>query len=60
MEILTLKSTCLILHVDTSSSALKPNLASLKTEINKLDINKLVPDPVHLNNLSDVLKKWCC
>ena len=46
-----------ISHVDTSSFALKPNLASLKTEINKLDINKLVPDPVHLSNLSDVLKK---
>ena len=30
-----------ISHVDTSSFALKSNLASLKTEVNKLDINKL-------------------
>ena len=29
-----------ISHVDTSSFALKSNLASLKTEIDKLDINK--------------------
>ena len=46
-----------ISHVDTSSSTSKRNLASLKTEVNKLDINKLVPDPVDLSNLSDVLKK---
>ena len=32
-----------ISHVDTSSFALKSNLASLKTEVDKLDINKLVP-----------------
>ena len=30
-----------ILHVDTSSFALKANLASLKTEVDKLDIDKL-------------------
>ena len=35
-----------ILHVDTSSFALKSNLASLKTEVDKLDIDKLVPAPV--------------
>ena len=29
-----------ISHVDTSSFALKANLASLKTEVDKLDINK--------------------
>ena len=29
-------------HVDTSSFALLPNLASLKTEVDKLDINKLI------------------
>ena len=28
-------------HVDTSSFALKENLASLKTEVDKLDVNKL-------------------
>ena len=42
-----------ISHVDTSSFALKSNLASLKTEVDKLDINKLVPVLVDLSNLSD-------
>ena len=43
-----------ISHVDTSSFALKTNLASLKTEADKLDIDKLVPIPVDLSKLSDV------
>ena len=43
-------------HVDTSSFALKTNLASLKTEVDKLDIDKLVPVPVDLSKLSDVVK----
>ena len=43
-------------HVDTSNFALKSNLASLKTEVDKLDIYKLVPVPVDLSKLSDVLK----
>ena len=34
----------------------KRNLASLKTEVNKLDIGKLVPVPVGLSKLSDVVK----
>ena len=42
--------------VDTSSFAVKSNLASLKTEIDKLDIDKLVPVPVDLSKLSDVVK----
>ena len=46
-----------ILHIDTSGFALKLNLANLKTEIEKLDINKLVPVPVDLSKLSDVVKK---
>ena len=45
-----------ISHVDTSRFLLKSNLASLKTEIDKLDIDKLVPVPIDLNELSDVLK----
>ena len=45
-----------ISHVDTSSFALKTNLASLKAEVNKLDIDKLVPVPVELSKLSDVVK----
>ena len=38
-------------HVDVSSFALKSNLASLKTEVDKLDIDKLVPVPVDLSKL---------
>ena len=45
-----------ILHTNTSSFALKSNLASLKTEVDKLDINKLVPVPVDLSKLSEVVK----
>ena len=45
-----------ISHIDTSSFALKTNLANLKTEVDKLDIDKLVPVPVDLSKLSDVLK----
>ena len=45
-----------ISHVDTSSFALKSNLASLKTEVDKLDIDKLVPVPVDLSKLSDIVK----
>ena len=45
-----------ISHVDTSSFALKSNLASLKTEVDKLDIDKLVPVPVDLSKISDVVK----
>ena len=45
-----------VTHVDTSSFALKTNLASLKTEVDKLDIGKLVPVPVYLSKLSDVVK----
>ena len=43
-------------HVDTSSFALKTNLASLRTEVDKLDINKLVPVPTDLSKLSNVVK----
>ena len=45
-----------VTHVDTSSFALITNLASLKTEVDKLDINKLVSVPVDLRKLSDVVK----
>ena len=45
-----------ISHVDTSSFALKSNLASLRTEVDKLDIDKLVHLPVDLSKLSDVVK----
>ena len=45
-----------VTHVDTSRFALKINLANLKTEVDKLDIDKLAPVPVDLNKLSDVVK----
>ena len=45
-----------VTHVDTSSFALKTNLASLKTEVDKLGIDKLAPVPVDLSKLSDVVK----
>ena len=45
-----------ISHVDNSSFALKANLACLKTEVNKLDIDKLAPFLVDLRNLSDIVK----
>ena len=45
-----------ISHIDTSSFALKTNLASLKTEVDKLEIDKLVHIPVDLSKLSDVVK----
>ena len=40
-------------HVDTSSFALKTNLAHPKTEVDKLDIDKLAPVPVDLSKLGD-------
>ena len=45
-----------ISHVDSSSFAPKSNLASLKTEVDKLDIDKLITVPVDLSKLSDVVK----
>ena len=46
-----------ITHIDTSSFALKTNLASLKTEVDKLDIDKLAPVPIDLSKLSDLVKE---
>ena len=43
-------------HVDTSNFALKTNLSSLKTEVDKLDIDKLATVPVDLSKLSNVVK----
>ena len=45
-----------ITHVDTSSFALKTNLANLKIEVDKLDIDKLATVPVDLSKLSNVVK----
>ena len=45
-----------ISHVCTSSFALKTNLANLKSEVDKLDIDKLKPVPTDLSILSNVVK----
>ena len=45
-----------IAHVDTSNFALKRNLASLKTEVDTLDTDKLKTVPFDLSKLSDVVK----
>ena len=47
-----------VTHVDTSSFALKTNLANLKTEVDKLDIDKLAPVPFDVSKLSDVVKSY--
>ena len=44
-----------IAHIDTSSFALKTNLADLKTEVDKLDIDKLKPLPNDVSKLSNVV-----
>ena len=43
-------------HVDISSFASKTNLASLKTEIDKIDADKLNTAPVDLVKLNNVVK----
>ena len=43
-------------HVDVNSFALKPNSASLKTEVDKLDTDKLTPVPNDLAKLRSVVK----
>ena len=45
-----------VTHIDTSIFALKTNLVDLKTEVEKLDIDKLAPIPVDLSKLSDKVK----
>ena len=43
-------------HVDVSSFALKSNIAGLKSEIDKIDADKLKTVPVDLAKLSSVVK----
>ena len=45
-----------VTHVHTSSFVLKKKLASLKSEVDKLDIDKLAQVHVDLSELSDVVK----
>ena len=42
--------------IDTSKLAAKSDLASLKAELDKLDIDKLIPVPVDLRKPSDLAK----
>ena len=42
--------------IDTSKLAAKSDLASLKAEVDKLDIDKLIPVPLDLRKLSDLVK----
>ena len=45
-----------VTHIDTSSFALKTNLANLKTEVDKINIDKLAPLSVDLSKLIDIVK----
>ena len=45
-----------VTKTDLSNFALKTNLATLKSEVDKLDIDKLAPVPADLSKLSDVVK----
>ena len=45
-----------ITHVDTSSFALKTNLANLKTKVNEFDTDKLKMVPIDLSKLSNLVK----
>ena len=45
-----------VAHVDVSNFALKSNLASLESEVDKLDIDKSLPVLVDFGNLSGVVK----
>ena len=44
-----------VTHVDVSGFASKANLASLKTEVDKIDVDKLKTVPVDLAKLSNVV-----
>ena len=45
-----------ITHVDVSSFGSKTNLAALKTEIDKIDVDKLKTIPIDLDRLSNLVK----
>ena len=46
----------IITHIDTSDFASKTNLANLKTEVDKLETDKLVTVPEDLSKLCNVVK----
>ena len=45
-----------ITHVDVSSFASKTNLAALKTEVDKIDVDKLKRTPTDLAKLTNVVE----
>ena len=45
-----------ITYVDVSSFASKTNLPALKTEVNKIDVDKLKTTPIDLDRLSNLVK----
>ena len=45
-----------ITHVDVSSFVNKTNLAALKTEVDKIDVDKLKTTPIELDRLSNLVK----
>ena len=45
-----------VTHIDVSNFVLKTNVANLKTEVDKLDIDKLTPVPDDLAKLSNAVK----
>ena len=45
-----------ITHVEVSSYATKTNLAALKSEVDKIDVDKLKTTPTDLSKLSNVVK----
>ena len=47
-----------IAHVDVSSYASKTNLAALKTEVDKIDTDKLKTVPADLAKLTNVVKNY--
>ena len=47
-----------ITHVDVSSFASKTNLAALKTEVDKIDVDKLKTTPADLAKLSNAVKNY--
>ena len=55
-QIMQQKQTLEIFHMSILQFCIKENVATLKTEVDKLDIDKLVPAPVDLRKLSDVVK----
>ena len=52
----TKKDLKIITHVDVSSFASKTNLAALKTEVDKIVVDKLKTTPIDLDRLSNLVK----